>query len=142
MNKHFIENKIYRCHLEDRIIDKIKISFIGALGILEESGYGIDGQEFLASSKYQINIFSEDKIEGVERTDLILVASSNSIERDTALLRTCRKKTEKAIIVLGPDDEDYAADMLYAGADDYLKLPCSKQVLDTVLYVHMRREFR
>ena len=62
MNKHFIENKSYRCHLEDRIIDKIKISFIGALGILEESGYGIDGQEFLASSKYQINIFRKTRL--------------------------------------------------------------------------------
>lgn len=142
MNKHFVENKRYRYHLEDMLINKVKISFIGALGILEESGYGVDGQEFLTSSKYQINTFSEDKIDGVERADLILVAASNSIERDTVLLQTCRKKTEKAIIVLGPDDEDYAANMLYAGADDYLKLPCSKQVLDTVLYVHMRREFR
>ena len=44
--------------------------------------------------------------------------------------------------VEGKNDEKYSINMLYSGADDYLKLPCSRHVLDTVIYIHIRREHR
>ena len=76
------------------------------------------------------------------RIHIVLIAASGSVKNDVLLLQECRKLADIPIVVLGKNDEKYSINMLYSGADDYLKLPCSRQVLDTVIYIHIRREHR
>ena len=56
MNRYFIHNQEYENAL-GKVNNKMKISFIGALKILEQSGYGLGGKDFITSSKYQVDIF-------------------------------------------------------------------------------------
>lgn len=141
MNRYFIHNQEYENAL-GKVNNKMKISFIGALKILEQSGYGLGGKDFITSSKYQVDIFSSEQIKGIEKNDIVLIAASSSVKNDVLLLQECRKLADIPIVVLGKNDEKYSINMLYSGADDYLKLPCSRQVLDTVIYIHIRREHR
>ena len=124
MSKYFIQNQGCKYDFDEYKIDKLRVSFIGDVRILERSGYGLEGKDFIFSDKYQVTIFSVEDA------------------KDSTLLQNCRKFAKGPIIVLGKDDETYSANMLYAGADDYLKLPCSKRVLDTLIYIHVRRELR
>ena len=142
MSKYFIQNQACKYDFDEYKIDKLRVSFIGDVRILERSGYGLEGKDFIFSDKYQVTIFSVEDVNGFEKADIVLIAASGSLAKDSTLLQNCRKFAKGPIIVLGKDDETYSANMLYAGADDYLKLPCSKRVLDTLIYIHVRRELR
>ena len=81
MNRYFIHNQEYENAL-GKVNNKMKISFIGALKILEQSGYGLGGKDFITSSKYQVDIFSSEQIKGIEKNDIVLIAASGSVKND------------------------------------------------------------
>ena len=100
MNRYFIHNQEYENAL-GKVNNKMKISFIGALKILEQSGYGLGGKDFITSSKYQVDIFSSEQIKGIEKNDIVLIAASGSVKNDVLLLQECRKLADIPIVVLG-----------------------------------------
>ena len=72
----------------------MKISFIGALKILEQSGYGLGGKDFITSCKYQVDIFSSEQIKEIEKNDIVLIAASGSVKKQCIIIarmqKTCR----------------------------------------------------
>ena len=128
--------------MEKISIDKFKVSFIGDIRVLEQHSYDIKKKDLLISDKYQIDFFSVENTSGFEKGDIIIILSSTDLEKDVCLCQYCRKITDNPIIIVGENCENYITSMLYAGADDYLKLPFSKKILDTLIFIHIRRELR
>lgn len=75
MSKYFIQNQGCKYDFDEYKIDKLRVSFIGDVRILERSGYGLEGKDFIFSDKYQVTIFSVEDVNGFEKADIVLIAA-------------------------------------------------------------------
>lgn len=60
MNRYFIHNQEYENAL-GKVNNKMKISFIGALKILEQSGYGLGGKDLSLRVNIRLIFFHRSK---------------------------------------------------------------------------------
>lgn len=72
----------------------------------------------------------------------IFLIRKNDYGRDIELCKKYRELTDKPLLILGKSDTKMAVDFLKSGADDYIRIPIPKNIFETLLYAHYRRECR
>lgn len=120
-----------------------KVALLGNIELLNYySQHEIDYQNITSIGEYSIEILSNENIYKTNECNIILLVVGKNLEEDIMLCQKCRSITSKPIIVCGPANTNYTVEILKAGADIYEKSPFTKTILQTILYVNLKRECR
>ena len=119
--------------------NKLNIYVIGNSEYLHKWVFNMKSDDYL-----NYNLFFRYDIKNIEseisRIDLIIIVSENVSA--AVICRKCRKLVDFPIIAIGAEKENLILALLEAGADDYIKIPVSKKVFETLVFTHLRREER
>lgn len=94
---------------------------------------------------FQYDFYTDTMIEKKEFDNYalcIFLIRKNDYGRDIELCKKYRELTDKPLLILGKSDTKMAVDFLKSGADDYIRIPIPKNIFETLLYAHYRRECR
>lgn len=119
--------------------NKLNIYVIGNSEIFYKWVFNMNSDDCL-----NYNLFFGYDIKNIEseinKIDLIIIVSENVSAAD--ICRKCRKLVDFPIIAIGAEKESLVLALFEAGADDYIKIPVSKKVFETLVFTHLRREER
>ena len=122
---------------------ELKIALLGKKELLKEYVYHDSTTGNLETPyKYQFDNISTENYARIRNDNISIILVKDEIEEIILLCKRCREITDNPIIILGKPEDEYAVKLLEVGADDYIKAPISKRVLDILIYTHIRRENR
>lgn len=129
--------------MQDKEETYIKIVLVGKKELLKKYVYNDSTTGDLEMPyKYKFDNISAENYAHIRNHDISIILADDEIEEIILLCKKCREIIDNPIIILGKPKEEYAVKLLEAGADDYIKAPISKRVLDILIYTHIRRENR
>lgn len=102
-------------------------------------------ESYTVLAEFQYDFYTDTMIgkNKIDNYDLcILLTRKNNYDKDIELCKKYRNLTDKPLLVFGRSDIKMAVDFFKSGADDYIRIPISKNTFETLLYAHYRRECR
>lgn len=129
--------------MQDKEETYIKIALLGKKELLKEYVYNNSTTVDLEMLyKYQFRNISAENYTQIRNDNMTIILADDAIEENILLCKKCREITDNLIIILGKSRDEYAVKLLQVGADDYIKAPISRRVLDILIYTYIRRENR
>lgn len=113
------------------------------VGNLEDFNKNIYNKNRVSSIPINIEYRFENKeLKEIKEDIALILLDEKNIDKLLSLCKKLRKISDKPIVVLGKADSEKSITFLKAGADDYIVIPISENMLEVCIYTHVRRENR
>ncbi len=113
------------------------------VGNLEDFNKNIYSKNRVSSIPINIKYRFENKeLKEMSEDIALILLDERNIDKLLLLCKKLRMISNKPIVVLGKADSEKTITFLKAGADDYIVIPISENMLEVCIYTHVRRENR